>query len=112
MDDEALRNVSKGLFGNRHKLEVIAAIGDAIVDGAQDVYPRMISKTLRDAADKQVGEIFTQLRCGGLLIPVADKTDLQKHRYRARESEVWEVARNLLAELQAAAWRPDELTGY
>ncbi|OKH84227.1 hypothetical protein EB75_05420 [Mycobacterium sp. ST-F2] len=90
---------------------MIAAIGDAIADGAQDVYPRMISKTLRDAADKQVGEIFTQLRSGGLLIPVVDKTDLQKNRYRARESEVWEAARNLLAELRLAAWRPDELMG-
>lgn len=106
MDDAALRGVSRGLFGNRHKLEVVAAIGNAFEEGAPDVYPRMISKLVTEAADKQVGEIFAQLHSGGLLIRVDDKTDLQKHRYRARESSVWEMARVLLEEVRTAAWSP------
>ncbi|ORV88627.1 hypothetical protein [Mycolicibacterium iranicum] len=109
MDDEALRSVSRGLLGNKHKLEVLAAIAEAFAEGAQDVYPRMISKMVGDAADKQVNEIFTQLRNGGLLVRVEDKTDQQKHRYRARETSAWEAARTLVEELRAAAWSPDEL---
>ena len=110
MDDEALRGVSKGLLGNRHKLEVIAAIANEFADGAQDVYPRMISKRVPDAADKQVGEIFAQLRTGGLIIPVSDKEDLQRHRYRARNSTLWEAITELLEELRAADWSPDDGT--
>jgi hypothetical protein len=107
MDDNALRDVSRGLFGNRHKLEVIGAIAEALAGGAQDVYPRMISKMLRDAADNQVAEVFTQLHKGGLLIPVTDKTDVQKHRYRPRESGVWDAALGLREELRAAPWDPE-----
>jgi hypothetical protein len=106
MDDNALRDVSKGLFGNRHKLEAIGAIAEVLVEGAEDVYPRMISKMLRDAADNQVGEVFTQLHRGGLLIPITDKTDAQKHRYRPRESGVWDAALALMEELRAAPWDP------
>jgi hypothetical protein len=109
MDDDAMRDVSKGLFGNRHKLEVIAAIAGAVAEGFQDVYPRMISKRLSEAADKQVVDVFNQLEKGGLLIPITDKADLQKHRYRPRESNVWDSARALLEELRAASWHPDEL---
>jgi hypothetical protein len=111
VDDDALRDVSRGIFGNRHKLEVIAAIATAVAEGAQDVYPRMISKKLSEAADKQVLEVFNQLIKGGLLIPVADKTDHQKHRYRARENGVWDAARALLDELRAAPWHPTEFSG-
>ncbi len=106
MDDAALRGVSRALFGNRHKLEVIAAIAEAFAEGAQDVYPRMISKTVAEAADKQVGEVFSQLHSGGLLIRVDDKTDLQKHRYRTRDSTVWDMAQALLEELRTASWSP------
>lgn len=109
LEDDALRNVSRGLFGNRHKLEVIAAIATAVAQGAQDVYPRMISKKLSEAADKQVLEVFNQLHRGGLLIPVEDKTDYQKRRYRHRESSVWDTARILLEELRSAPWDPAEL---
>lgn len=109
MDDEALRDVSRGLFGNRHKLEVIAAIASATAAGAEDVYPRMISKKVPEAADKQVVDVFNQLHKGGLLIPVVDKTDRQKHRYRPRESGVWDIALELLRELRGAPWAPDEL---
>lgn len=109
MDGDALRRVSRGLFGNRHKLEVIAAIAQAFAEGAQDVYPRMISKVVTEAADKQVGEVFTQLHSGGLLIPVDDKADLQKHRYRARDSGIWEAAQSLVDELRAAAWSAEDL---
>jgi hypothetical protein len=107
MDKHALRAVSKGLFGNRHKLEVLGAIAETIAGGEQDVYPRMISKMLSDAADNQVGEVFNQLHKSGLLIPVTDKTDLQRHRYRARESDLWEMVRALVDELRAASWDPN-----
>ncbi|QQW33529.1 hypothetical protein [Mycobacterium marinum] len=106
MDDNALRAVSKGLFGNRHKLEVISAIAEVNAGGAPDVYPRMISKMLRVAADNQVGEVFTQLLRGGLLIPVMDKQDAQKHRCRPRESGVWQAALALMEELRDAQWDP------
>lgn len=98
------RAVSKGLFGNRHKLEVLGAIAETIAGGEQDVYPRMISKMLSDAADNQAGEVFNQLHKSGLLNPVTDKTDLQRHRYRARESDLWEMVRALVDELRAASW--------
>lgn len=110
MDSEAIRAVSKGLFSNRHKLEVMCAIADAIADGAQDVYPRMISKRVPEAADNQVGVVFGQLHKSGLLTPLEDKTDLQKHRFRARESGVWESARAFLEELRAAPWDPADFS--
>ncbi|MCX2929263.1 hypothetical protein ORI20_03180 [Mycobacterium sp. CVI_P3] len=110
MDNEALRDVSRGLFGNRHKLEVIAAIARMLAAGVQEVYPRMVSKKVTEAADKQVVEVFNQLEKGGLLIPVADKTDRQQiHWYRPRESGVWEIALALVDEFRAAPWTPDEL---
>lgn len=109
MDDNAYRAVSKGLFGNRHKLEVLCEIANAIADGEQDVYPRMISRKVINAADNQVGDVFNQLHRGGLLIPVADKADAQKHRYRARESAIWEMLRDFSTELRAAPWDPEDL---
>jgi|ERR1700730_124592 len=109
MDGNALRAVSKGLFGNRHKLEILSAIAEALADGAQDIYPRMVSRMVREAADNQVGDVFNQLHNGGLLIPITDKTDLQKHRYRARDSAVWDMVRELVTELRAASWEPEEV---
>ncbi|OBK25579.1 hypothetical protein [Mycobacterium asiaticum] len=108
MDEDAIRNVSRGLFGNKHKLEIIAAIAEVIAEGESDFYPRRISKLVPEAADNQVGSVIEQLRSGGLLIPVTDKVDLQKHRFRARDSGIWELAQSLLSELAAASWDPPE----
>jgi hypothetical protein len=107
MDDNALRAVSKGLFGNRHKLEILSAIAEIFADGGQDVYPRMVSRMVQEAADNQVGDVFNQLHSGGLLIPITDKADLQKHRYRARESGIWDAALALTEELRGARWDPE-----
>jgi hypothetical protein len=108
VDQEAARSVSRGVFGNKHKLEIIVAIAAILADGEGDFYPRMISKLVPDAADNQVGKVIRQLHCAGLLIPVTDKADLQKHRFRARESNVWELAQSLLTELRSASWDPPE----
>ena len=108
MDEAAVRNVSRGLFGNKYKLEIIAAIAAVLADGGDDFYARGISKLVPAAADNQVGKVIQQLHAAGLLIPLADKMELQKRRFRARQSVVWEMAQSLLDELTAAAWDPPE----
>ena len=107
MELDSLRRVSRGLFGNQHKLEVIAAIGDAIDDGEQDVFSRQIAKRLPDAADNQVRDVVIQLASSGLLMRVEDKTDQLRHRYRPRDSACWSACRELRDELRAAAWEAD-----
>jgi hypothetical protein len=110
VDNPDIRGVSRGLLGNMHKLEIIAAIAKVIADGEQDFYPRRISKLVPEAADNQVRTVIAQLHSAGLLIPVIDKTDLKKHRFRARECSVWQLGLSLLSELSSASWEPPETT--
>lgn len=109
MDEDAVRSVSRGLFGNKYKLDIIAAIAAVVADGGDDFYARGISKLVPAAADNQVGKVIGQLHSAGLLIAVTDKVDLQKHRFRARDSGIWELAQSLISELAAASWDPPEV---
>lgn len=108
MDETSMRRVSRGMLGNQHKLEIVAAIADVLAEGAQDFYARQISKAVPSAADNQVSDVFKQLHEAGLLIPVEEKGDRLRKLYRARESEYWTMCRALRHDLLAAAWEPGE----
>jgi hypothetical protein len=108
MDEPSMRRVSRSLLGNKHKLEVVVAIATVLDEGLQDFYPRLISQRVPAAADNQVNDVIKQLEAGGLLIPVEDKADQLRNRYRARESSYWRLCQVLLEELREASWELDE----
>lgn len=108
MDEASARRVSRGMLGNQHKLDIVCAIADTMNEGQQDFYTRQIAKRVREAADNQVGDVVRQLLAAGLLLPVEDKADHLRKRYRARTSAYWEMCRVLRDELREATWDADD----
>jgi hypothetical protein len=107
VEDASLREVSRGLLGNQHKLDVVAVIPDMVEQGTDTFYSRQVSKQVPEAADNQVSKIISQLHEAGLLLPAEGEEERLRKRYRVRSSSYWSACRTIREELRAARWTPE-----
>jgi hypothetical protein len=101
MEIEAIRDVSRQLFGNRYMLEVAAVIGTTTEGAEQVVYSRQISKQIDGPADNQVLQAVHKLAAAGILMPITEKADTRSTRYSVASSLFWDFSQRMLAELMA-----------
>ena len=100
MDERVeLRRFSKAVFGNRHRLEVLAAIAA----GESEFYVQALS-TATGIPTSTITAIVRELG-SGLVDPLPRTALNAPHFYNRVESPVWDMAAELLTEVQALSQR-------
>jgi transposase len=93
---EAIRAVSKALFGSRYRLEA----ANAVATGGDVLYAREIAQRL-GVGDSQAQLELRHFETAGLLIRLDRVLGQRQQYYRRRESEFWALAKALHEELAA-----------
>lgn len=89
-----VRTLSRELLGSSYRLEVAAAIHDALPEA---VYARALTKTI-EAKDNQVSAVLEHFEAAGLLDRLPTKGGRDPQRFQPRSSIYWEFCSKLLAE--------------
>jgi hypothetical protein len=94
---EALRERGKKLYGNRYRLEVAVAIGQA----GETFYNHDVAETVR-LPDSTVRRVILDLAAAGVIRQLGDKRGIPKFYERVRSS-YWAACESVLTELVAGA---------